>query len=135
MHPSTLLFLLLSLLLGANLSASEEKEGEQQQKPLRYHKLSPSLISNLSGGARYIRCDIQITTRDEAYLEQIELHSPALRHELLMLISDQKGAGLKTPKGKKKFQKTALKALQGVMTELSGSSMIENLFFTSYFVE
>lgn len=135
MRPSTLMFLILNLFLSANLSAAEGEGEKKEKKQLLYHELPPSLVSNLHTGAKYIRCDIQLMTHDEGYLEEINLHAPALRHELLMLVSDQQGTELKTPKGKEKFRKAALKAVRGVIKELTGKEMIDDLFFTSYFVQ
>jgi len=129
------MFLLLNLFLSANLSAAENEGEEKEKKQLLYHELPPSLVSNLQTGAKYIRCDIQLMTHDEGYLEEINLHAPALRHELLMLVSDQQGTELKTPKGKENFRKAALKAVRGVIKELTGEEMIDDLFFTSYFVQ
>jgi len=129
------MFLLLNLFLSANLSAAENEGEEKEKKQLLYHELPPSLVSNLQTGAKYIRCDIQLMTHSEDYLEEINLHAPALRHELLMLVSDQQGTELKTPKGKENFRKAALKAVRGVIKELTGEEMIDDLFFTSYFVQ
>jgi len=133
MRPSTLMFLILNLLLSANLSAAEHEAREKSQ-PL-YLELPPSLVANLQAGAKYIRCDIQLMTHDKDYLEKIDLHAPALRHELFMLISDQQGTGLKTLEGKEKFRKAALKAVRSVVEDLTGEEMIDDLFFTSYFVQ
>ena len=100
-----------------------------------YHELKPSLVVNLQGVGKYMRCDVQLMTRDDANLEDIQTHSPALRHELLMLLGDQQGDTLKKPKGKEKLRLTALKAIQNVMQEQTGEAKVDDLFFTAFYVQ
>lgn len=116
------------------LSADATEETEEK-KPLLYFELKPSIVANMQKGAKYLRADIQLMTREEESLEQIKHHAPALRHELFMLISDQEGSQLKDPKGKKSFRESALKALQKTMLALTGKEMVEDLFFSSFFVQ
>ncbi len=130
----TSLVIMLSLILFSSQILAEEEEAA----PLKaaYHSLSPSLLVNLSSGARYMRCDVQFLLKDDTNLADIQLHSPALRHELLLLFGDQKGSELKTPEGKETLRKAALEAVVGVMQTLSGKKkVVKDLFFTSFFVQ
>lgn len=126
--------LLLLFLLPFSVFAQEDN-GEEKSIQLTYYKLAPSIVVNVKGQARYMRCDVQLMTRDPAHLQDIVLHAPALRHELLLLFSDQKGDVIKSSKGKEQLRRKALKALQGVMQQLVGADSIDDLFFTTYFVE
>jgi len=126
----------LMLLLALPLLAKDDDEEEPQEKvPVAYVKLPPSFITNVQQGAQYIRCDIQLLTKTADNVPDIELHAPALRHELLLLLSDQNGKELKSKNGQEKLRKTALKAVQGVLDKLAGKDLISDLFFTYYIVE
>ncbi len=113
---------------------SYAEEDEASAKP-SYFSLEPSIVVNLRSGGKFCRVDIQIMTRDEEQLENIKLHAPAIRHELILLLSDQDGRKLKTPSGKEAFRKVALTAAQGVIKELTGVDSINELYFTSFFVQ
>ena len=128
-------FALFCLLFSTAVLAAEKAEETASKAPALYHKISPSLVANVQGKARYIRCDVQLMTRDEDYLDEISLHTPAIRHELLLLLSDQKGKELKNPKGKEKLRKVALKAVRATLKELTGSNQVEDLYFTSFYVQ
>jgi len=131
-----LLIILFCSLLPGPLSAAEDDATEKTEKAqVEYLKLAPSLVTNVQGGAKYVRCDVQLMTRDPESLEQLKLHTPAIRHELLLLLSDQQGKQLKQPKGKEKLRKQALAAVQKVMQGLTGKPMADDLFFTSFFVQ
>ncbi|MCW8890658.1 MAG: flagellar basal body-associated FliL family protein [Sedimenticola sp.] len=118
-------------------SADDEKEKDEEEPPkvALYHELSPSLVMNVQGRARYMRCDVQLMTYDEEKLANIVLHAPALRHALLLLFSDQQGQDIKDNKGKEKLRKAALKTVQEVMKKMTGDEAIVEFYFTAYFVE
>lgn len=132
-----LVLLFCSLILSTGSFAADDEEEEQQKEKQKvvYYSLFPSLIANVQGNAKYARCDVQFMAKGEESIAEIQLHSPALRHELLLLLSDQQGKELKTPKGKERFRKVALKAVQKVIKDMAGKELIEDLFFTSFFVQ
>lgn len=132
----TLVLMFCSLIISSGSFAAddEEEQPEEKQKAV-YYSLSPSLIANVQGKAKYARCDVQFMAKGEESIAEIQLHSPALRHELLLLLSDQQGKELKTPKGKESFRKAALKAVQKVIKDMTDKELIEDLFFTSFFVQ
>ncbi|MCB1859743.1 MAG: flagellar basal body-associated FliL family protein [Gammaproteobacteria bacterium] len=133
MRLTTALYLVIAALCPLHLPAAVDS-GEQPISPPEYYELKPSLVANLHSGARYIRFDIQLMTQQKEHLDKLQHHAPALRHELFLLMSDQDGAALKEPKGKEKFRKASLKALQKVMKELEGEEMPDDLFFTTFLV-
>ncbi len=122
----------LMLCITLPLAATAAEEGGSQPA---YHELSPSLVLNLPKGAKYIRCDIQLMTLEAELLPDIQLHAPAIRDALLMLISEQDGAKLKTAEGKEELRKTALDAIRERMKELTGKGTVDELFFTAFFVQ
>ena len=124
--PLLLLILCLPLVAGAEDSAPPQPA---------YHELSPSLVVNLPKGARYIRCDVQLMTLDAALVGEIELHAPAIRDALLMLLSEQDGAALKNAAGKEQLRQDAIDTIRTLMKELVGKPVVDDLFFTAFFVQ
>ena len=103
------LLFLFGLAVGAN--AAEEEEPVE----IGYYAFKPSIVSNLSGGPKYIRCDIQLMTEQASLIPQIELHAPALRHHILMLIAGQDGKRLKTREGKEGLRQEAFVRVNAVV--------------------
>ena len=114
--------------------SNSNTQAEEQEQAL-YFDLSPSIIVNLDKGAQYARCDIQLMARGDDQIEELELHSAALRNEFLFLIPEFDGKSLKTPKGKEELRKKALKATQDLLQELTGSPIIEGVYFTAFYVQ
>ena len=128
------LLLSLALLLTSAAQIMAASEEEQALSPL-YYELAPSLVANVQQGARYARADIQLMTRAPEALDEIVRDAPAIRHELPLLLGEQEGSLLKTPRGKEKLRKRALKAARSVMEGLTGDPLVEDLYFTSFFVQ
>ncbi len=108
---------------------------DEDPADIGYFAMKPSIVSNLVGGPKYIRCDIQLMTEDASLLPRIELHAPALRHHILMLIAGQDGNTLKSRDGKEQLRKAALKSIQTELKALTGKSIVNDLYFTAYYVK
>ena len=124
--PLILLLLIFTVGLGAE---------ENKSDPISYYEVKPSLVTNLTSGGKYIRTDIQLMTRDASFQEQLDLHGPAIRHTLLMLLSEQDGDTLRSAQGKEALRQQALAQINKLMLELTGKSGPEALFFTTFFVQ
>ncbi|MES9967407.1 MAG: flagellar basal body-associated FliL family protein [Sedimenticola sp.] len=132
----SLILLICSLVFANSLLAADDEEEEAPKLKPVYHSLAPSLVSNLQEHKKYIRCDVQLMTKGDENIAKIQSHEAALRHEMLLLMGDQKSSELKTPKGKEKLRKAALKSLQKILEELEGEKeIIKDLYFTSFFVQ
>jgi len=129
----TLLLLPLFFLLSLPAWAADEAK-EEKSKPA-YFELQPSVVANLAKGGKHIRMDIQLMLSKEESLDEVKLHAPALVNEMLLLVSDQDGAELKTAKGKEAFRQSALKACNKVLDDLTGNEPVKDLFFTAFYVQ
>lgn len=134
LSPVRALSLFLTLLAAASTVPAADDE-EQPEIDIGYHALKPAIVSNLNGGPKYIRCDVQLKTEQASELSTIELHTPALRHAILMLIAGEDGNRLATRKGKEDLREKALAAVQRQLEELAGEKLVSDLYFTSYYVK
>lgn len=123
----------LLMLWASPLLAEDEPEPEPVE--VNYIAIKPSIVSNLNGGPKYIRTNIELKTTKPGGLEQVELHMPAIRHAILMLIAEQDGNTLKGRKGKKALRGKALSEVQATMTDLTGEPWVADLYFTAYYVQ
>lgn len=125
------------MLLAAILVAGPAAGADDEQAPVEigYYALTPSIVSNLSGGPKYIRCDVQLMTQHAQTLPQIELHAAALRHAILMLIAGEDGNQLKNREGKEALRTKALESVQAQLKDLTGETLVSDLFFTNYYVK
>jgi len=121
-------------LLAGVAAAAEEEPAAPLAEP-NYLELKPSIVANLNGGPQYIRCDVQLMTPEKEHLDEITLHAPALRHEILLRLPEVDGRKLATHAGKEAFRRELLAALQDVLERETGSPLVEELYFTSFYVQ
>lgn len=87
-------------------SSSEEGSeatAENAVKPAIYQAIEPPIIVNFrqaAGAARYLQVGIEIMSRDQRVLDVIEQNMPAIRNNLILLLSDQDTETLHTREGK-----------------------------------
>lgn len=99
-----------------------------------YLALDPPFVVNLAdpGGDRYLQVEVQLMTRDPEAKKKIEAHQPIIRNRLLMLFSQQTVDGVRTREAKEALQEEALKEVQDVLNQATGSTVVETVFFTSF---
>ncbi len=126
-------FTLLVLLLSTGLKAAEEDTPAEA----KYYKLRPDLVANLQsrGRSHFLMLTAQVMSRGPEGIKQAQYHLPALRHQILLLMGDQSYSTLKTLKGKKKLQGDILAIIQEILTEETGESQIEAVYFTDFVIE
>lgn len=125
-----------AIVLCASLVMTSTAAIAEDDKPdIGYYPLKPSFVSNLRGGPKYIRCDIQLMTEQATEIPKIKLHTPALRHSILMLLAGQDGKQLKTREGKEELRQAALESVRTQLEELSGDAIVNDLYFTAYYVK
>lgn len=128
----------LCILLFGFLFIGNVYAGAEDALPVEigYVELKPSFISNLKkGGPKYIRADIQLMTEYASLIPEIELHMPAIRHEILMLIAGEDGNKLKTREGKEELRTKALEAVRATLKANTKKTLVTDLFFTAYYVK
>ena len=123
---------LLAGLMVAPVATASEGGGEAV-----YVKLHPDFIVNLSGAGsgHLLLATIQVMSHDGAVIEQVRHHAPAIRHQLLLLLSDQSRDQVESVDGRKKLRADALAAVNVVMERETGSGDVEGLYFTNFVVE
>jgi len=92
---------------------------------VNYYPLKPDFIANLRGGGKRIhftKVAVQVMTRDTAVIRAIEENGPAVRHALLMLLSNQTYDAMRDVQKREEVRLEAMEQLKSVLAELAGIS-------------
>jgi flagellar FliL protein len=113
----------------------EDKGGPS--KPAVYFAFDPPLIVNFDDtqAVRFLQLTIEVLTRDEKYVEAVKLHQPMIRNNLLMLMNGRDYKTLMTREGKEALRLECLKEVQRILKKETGSTAVEDLYFTSFVVQ
>ena len=123
------------LLLGFTQALAAEEEAAPTTSA--YVSLGDPMVLNLSGTNRltFLQISADVLVSDADAEETIKLHVPAIRHSLIMLLSEQKAGDIKSPTKREEIRQQATAQVQSLMVALSGSSDVSDILFSSILVQ
>jgi len=103
------------------------------RKPAQYYLFEPAFVVNLADtdAVRYLQADIQVMTRDPETVKALELHDPAIRNRLLLLLGQQSAHQLAQRSAKERLQERAKAEVVAVLRAEQAPDKVEAVFFTS----
>lgn len=126
----------------AEPAGKEDKAGKKGDKaaakaPPIYFPMEPPFVVNFTAPSdvRFMQVTLQVSARDQAVIERVKEHTPAIRNGLVLLFSGQDPAALNTREGKVALLKECLDEINRVLKEQTGSTGVENVYFTSFVMQ
>ena len=139
------LMLLCLVPLLAQAKSAQEK-AEEGGPGFEYIEMTPAFVVNFgtTGRIGYLKTDVSLRVSAQA-ADAVELHMPALRHELIMLLSSQSAEALAAPEQREALRLAALEAVRKVIAAAAGSppavgdagaqTGVQDLLFTSFILQ
>ncbi len=116
---------------------AEEHKADTAGKPAQYFSFDPPLVVNFDDtqAVRFLQVQIDVMARDEKVIEAVKQNSPAIRNNLLMLMNNRDYKTLMTREGKETLRQECLKEVQKILKKETGSTGVEDLYFSSFVVQ
>jgi flagellar protein FliL len=120
-------------------NTSTENKPLTKQDPV-YHSVETPFVVNFSdqsqGEVRYLQIKLKVMARSETIIQAFKLHSPAIKHELLLLFYGQNYDNLNTSEGTKALQQLALEKINELlMIDPTLEGNLEAVYFTSLIMQ
>lgn len=128
---------LVFILLSQPLMAADEEPAPAQKTPA-YVSLGDPMVLNLASGDKrlaYLQVKVDVLVKDEDQQDLVKLHAPALRHEVILALSEQKSTDMKSPLKREEVRKQMSDRIRAVYRDLSGSDDIEEILFSNFLVQ
>jgi flagellar FliL protein len=129
---------LASVLLASGERAAAAEDAKEEKAKALYLPVHPKVIVNLqksTGSTNFLMLTATVRLDDEEAIAAAKLHMPALRHQMIMLLSEKQLADMTQTKGTEKTRKEVLSALQGFMKTETNKTSIKDIYFTEVVVE
>jgi flagellar protein FliL len=126
------------LLLMFQLPILAADTAEQAAATPGYVSMGEPLVLNLATDSTrptYVQLKADIMVKDENNIDLVTLHMPALRHQLILMISEQNAAKMKAPLEREKLRKKIVTKIRSVYKKLTGSDDIEDVLFSNFLVQ
>ena len=110
-------------------------EIDPEAEPI-YFGITPAFLINFEqdGRTRYLQIEMQVMSYDQAVIDKVEANMPAVRNDLILLLSDQDYPALATVEGKDALRKQVLGSINAVI-RAKGAFRLENVYFTGFVVQ
>jgi len=125
-----------------NGEAGEGAEGEvidaTELPPALYQPLDPPMVINFEqedGSTRFLQLSLQAMTRDQATIDALKTHLPAIRNNFLFLIANREYGTLVSVAGKEQLRAELLAEAQAIMMKNLGQEGVEDIYFTSFVMQ
>lgn len=131
------LILCATILLLGLTQAQAADDDEVASKSSAYVSLGEPMVLNLSGGKRltFLQISADVLVSDADAESTIKTHVPAIRHSLIMLLSEQKAGDIKSPTKREEIRQQATARVKGLMAELADSQDVSEVLFSSILVQ
>ncbi len=137
-NPLIKTLLLTLLLLMAPLVQAAEDEAPKKKEPA-YVSLGKPMVLNLTGGKRrrltFLQVAADVLVKDEEAKAVVEQHIPAIRHQLILVLSEQKAEDLKTPAAREKIRQQLTNQVRDMIEEMTDNNDIDEILFTTFLVQ
>ena len=131
------LCLLIAVQSYAQAQTAEDEDAEVVKVDSAYVSLGEALVLNLRGKKRntFLQISADILVRDADSEEIIKMHVPAIRHSLIVLLSEQEARDIKSPEKREAIRKIATSQIKTLVAELSGNEDVSDVLFSSILVQ
>ena len=129
--------ILYTIILMLGFTQARAAEDESAPTTSAYVSLGDPMVLNLSGTKRltFLQISADVLVSDADAEETIKIHVPAIRHSLIMLLSEQKAGDIKSPAKREEIRQQATAQVQSLIVALSGSTDVSDILFSSILVQ
>jgi flagellar FliL protein len=116
-------------------TAAEEEPEEQEEREALYLDLGRFLVNfDYKGGIRYVQTEMELMAYSQDAIDRAERNRPAVRNEVIMLLSGQDFDALRTVEGKEQLRRDALAAVNKALGA-SGKDAVQEVYFTAFVLQ
>ncbi|MBL4614732.1 MAG: flagellar basal body-associated FliL family protein [Magnetovibrio sp.] len=119
--------------------ADDEEFAEVQVEEAQaiYTGLEPTFVVNFvyKDTLRYLQTSIAIMARDDFIINQVEVHMPAIRDRLLMILSNKTYAQLSGPAQREKLRENILIEIRKIVGISESGHSVETVYFTGFVMQ
>jgi len=124
----------LLLLVSSGHTMANEGGGGGEETGVSYLPLEPVTV-NLEGKRHYLKVDVQLLMDSKANAEKVKIHIPAIRHLLIMLLSNRNPDQIATVEERETIRKQASESTEKLLEEWDLDRGYEDIFFTDFLIQ
>lgn len=131
------LILPICLMLFAGVVHAAEEEAPAKKVP-GYVSLGAPMVLNLQSDSRrlaFLQIKADVLVKDDAAKAVVKANIPAIRHKLIVMLSEQKAQDMKTPTKREEIRKQVTDAVRDMIEKMTDNNDIDEVLFTNFLVQ
>ena len=126
---------ILTVAMASGCSSSFAAGGGGGATP--YFEIPTPFVVNLAekNGISFLQVNAQLKVSDDELKRHLYTHMPAIQHTVMMVLSEQSSASVRSVTGKQKLRETTLKEIQSLLNEKIGAPVVEEVYFTGFIIQ
>jgi len=103
----------------------------------QYLTLDPPLIVNIgqNSKARYLQVSLDVMATETAAIDAVKKHMPAIRNNLVLLLSNQQYDLLTTMEGKETLRTQILEQIKSTIAANGETAGVESVYYTGFILQ
>lgn len=121
--------------LGGDDSVAATPATPAKPQEATYIDLEPEFVINFrdrNDRPKFLKAEMSVSTRDDDIERAVERHMPAIRNNLVLLLSRQVYEDLVPNEGKETLRQQALAEVQSVLETQIGKPGVDDLYFSNF---
>lgn len=121
----------------AGPALAEEPAEDAAATQTLYYALTPAMVGNYGSGERlkYYKADVALRISSKEVEDRVKHHEPLIRHQLVMLFSQQTDETLSGPQAKEQLRQEALRQVREVLEQEEGKPLVDDLLFNNLIIQ
>lgn len=116
-------------------AAMEEAAVEEvESDDIYYYSVQPEFVVNYGKNARprVLMMEMSVASDQESTADLLDRHGPELRNNVLILLAEQKGAGLETSEGKNALREDIKASIEAMLVRHGSDARVTDIFLTRF---
>jgi flagellar FliL protein len=134
---STLLTCFMFVLFPVSAVVAADDE-EAAVKTPGYVSLGKPMVLNLSTDSRrltFLQLAADVLVKDDEAKAVVEAHIPAIRHKLVLMLSEQPVLDMKSASKREEVRKQVTVAVREMINEMADNNDVEEVLFSTFLVQ
>lgn len=128
----------LMLCISSAVYAADDEENKQKPKPAYVSLGKKPMVLNLGTDSKrltFLQLQADVLVKDENAKEIVEANIPAIRHKLIVLLSEQKAVDMKTPAAREEIRKKVTTEVRDMIEGMTNNNDIDEILFSNFLVQ
>jgi len=132
-----LLRFFVALILISGLSQFSLAAGGGGGGDTPYFDLTAPFVVNINSddGLVFLQVNAQFKVKKPEVKTHLNTHMPAIRHTMMLVLSEQTQNAVRSVAGKEKLRASTLKEVQTLLKEQIGDEAIDEIYFTGFIIQ